>query len=133
MHALALLAAAAAKPSIWGTFLAAFPHLLGMLVVMITLAILWGVCVLTARLIRTLVPEPVAAVAAPVPPAEASSHATSAGPVATSTVPPQIVAVIAAAVHTAVGKGHTIVSITPQDSNWEKAGRQSVLSSHRLR
>jgi Na+-transporting methylmalonyl-CoA/oxaloacetate decarboxylase gamma subunit len=126
MHALALLAAAAAKPSIWGTFLAAFPHLLGMLVVMITLAILWGVCVLTARLIRTLVAEPVAAVAA-------SSHATSTGPVATSTVPPQIVAVIAAAVHTAVGKGHTIVSITPQDSNWEKAGRQSVLSSHRLR
>lgn len=133
MHALAMLAAAAAKPSIWGTFVAALPHLLGVLVVMTTLAILGGVCVLIARLIKPLVPAPVAAPAAPAPPAEAISHATSTGPVATSTVPPQIVAVIAAAVHTAVGKGHKIVAITPQDSIWEKAGRQSVLSSHRLR
>jgi len=57
-------------------------------------------------------------------------------PATTETAPklsPQIVAVIAAAVHTAVGKGHRVVSIKPHDSNWEKFGRQSVFFSHRLR
>lgn len=48
-------------------------------------------------------------------------------------IAPEIVAVIAAAVHSAIGKGHQIVAIKPQDSNWGQAGRQSVLSSHKIR
>jgi hypothetical protein len=43
------------------------------------------------------------------------------------------VAVIAAAISTVGGKKVRIVSIKPQSSSWEKAGRQSVLSSHRIR
>ena len=46
---------------------------------------------------------------------------------------PQIVAVIAAAVATSVGPAHRVVSIRHQVNLWEKVGRQSVLTSHRLR
>lgn len=104
----------------------ALPHLAGMLMVMITLTILWGVCAFTAKLIQILMP-PVArtapAPAAKVPPAAAEIDA----------IPPEIVAVIAAAVATTTGKQVRILSIKPQTSSWEKAGRQSVLSSHRIR
>ena len=41
----------------------ALPHLAGMLMVLITLTILWGVCALTAKLIQVLMPE-----RAPAPP-----------------------------------------------------------------
>jgi len=133
MQSILILAATSGKAGIWDTFLSGFPHLIGMLVVMITLTGLWGVCSLTAWLIKTLVPEPVAAAVAPVPPVDVERPRPHTAPAATSGIPPEVVAVIAAAVHTAVGKGHKIVAIKPQDSNWEKAGRQSVLGSHRIR
>ena len=134
MQSILILAATGGKPGIWDTFLSGFPHLIGMLVVLTTLAGLWGVCSLTAWLIKTLVPEPVAETVAPVPPVDVERpRPLAAAPVATAGIAPEIVAVIAAAVHTAVGKGHKIVAIRPQDSNWEKAGRQSVLGSHRIR
>ena len=134
MQSILILAATDGKAGIWDTFLSGFPHLIGMLVVMITLTGLWGVCSLTAWLIKTLVPEPVAEAVAPVPPVDVERpQPLAAAPVATAGIAPEIVAVIAAAVHTAVGKGHKIVAIRPQDSNWEKAGRQSVLGSHRIR
>ena len=47
--------------------------------------------------------------------------------------PPEIVAVIAAAVATVTGRTYRIVSIRHQASLWEKVGRQSVLTSHRIR
>jgi Na+-transporting methylmalonyl-CoA/oxaloacetate decarboxylase gamma subunit len=97
----------------------ALPHLAGMLMVMITLTILWGVCAFTAKLIQVLMPP-----AAP---------AAEAGQAAADTIPPEILAVIAAAISTVGGKKVRIVSIKPQSSSWEKAGRQSVLSSHRIR
>lgn len=134
MQPIQFLAATAAKAGIWDTFLAGFPHLIGMLVVLLTLSGLWGVCSLTAWLIKTLVPEPVAATVAPAPPVDVE-HAQSraVAPASTSGIAPEVVAVIAAAVHTAVGKGHKVVAIKPQDSNWERAGRQAVLGSHRIR
>jgi len=104
---------------------AALPHLLGMLLVILTLATLWGVCALSATLIKTLIPEK-----APMPPAKATPAVPS--PVTTG-IPPEIVAVITAAVASVTGPSHRIVSVKPQSSSWAKAGRQSVLSSHRIR
>jgi sodium pump decarboxylase gamma subunit len=105
----------------------AVPHLMGMVMVITTLAILWGVCALTAKLIKTFIPEPAAK---PAPAAAAAAPAPA--PVLQGT-PPEVIAVIAAAVATATGRAHRIVSIKRQSTTWERAGRQSVLSSHRIR
>jgi len=32
-----------------------------------------------------------------------------------------------------LGEKYKIIAIKPQDTSWEKAGRQAVLSSHRIR
>lgn len=132
MQTILILAATGGKPGIWHTFLDAIPHVTGMFVVLTTLAVLWGVCALTAWLIKTLIPEPAAAAVESAPPVDLE-HPPAAAAVSASGISPEIVAVIAAAVHTAVGKGHKVVAIKTQDSNWEKAGRQSVLGSHRIR
>ena len=122
MHAISILADV---DKVHVSVLDALPHLAGMLMVMITLTILWGVCALTAKLIGILTPP---AAAAPVP-----APAAKAEPATSDAIPPEIVAVIAAAVATVAGNRVRIVSIKPQSSSWEKAGRQSVLSSHRIR
>ena len=62
-------------------------------------------------------------------------------PVAAAGIAPEILAVIAAAVATVTGPSHRIVAITShrivtlkqQAPHWEKAGRQSVLTSHQIR
>jgi Na+-transporting methylmalonyl-CoA/oxaloacetate decarboxylase gamma subunit len=131
MHTLPIFLAAAEKMSVGKTFLAAIPHLLGMVVVMVTLTVLWGVCELVSYLIKTYVPV-TAEVAAPKA-APAASPAPAAQAAATSGLSPETIAVIAAAVNTVAGSGYKVVAIKPQNSNWEKAGRQSVLSSHKLR
>jgi Na+-transporting methylmalonyl-CoA/oxaloacetate decarboxylase gamma subunit len=105
----------------------ALPHLAGMFMVMSTLTILWGVCALTAKLVHRFVPEPAAAVT---PAAKPAATPQPAAPVGLS---PEIVAVVAAAVATAIGQSHRIISIKPISSSWERAGRQSVLTSHRIR
>jgi hypothetical protein len=107
------------------TFWSAMPHLVGMLMVMITLAVLWGVCALTAFLVHRFMP----AAAAPAPAAAPAA----AQPHIPGTIPPQTVVAIAAAVDAILGKDHKIISIKSLDSTWEKAGRQSVLTSHRIR
>ena len=106
----------------------AIPHLAGMLMVMVTLAILWGVCAFTAKLIQLLLPVPAPA-AAPV----AAALPQPAGRHETNTIAPEIVAVIAAAVAATTGSRQRIVSIKSGSSAWERAGRHSVLSSHRIR
>ncbi len=128
MHAFSFLAVAAAKAGKLDTFVAAIPHLLGMLVVMISLTILWGVCALTAHLIKTFAPA--ATATAPPVRKQAPAAPVAAGSAALS---PELVVVVAAAVNSVLGMDYKVVAIRPQDSNWEKAGRQSVLSSHRLR
>lgn len=117
--------ALAEKPAT--SVLDALPHLAGMLMVMITLFILWGVCVLTARLVAIFAPEPeVLPVAKPM-------VAASPGRAAEQATPPEIIAVIAAAVASVTGPSHRIVSIKRQSTTWEKVGRQSVLRSHQIR
>ncbi|MGL5019626.1 MAG: OadG family protein [Luteolibacter sp.] len=102
----------------------ALPHLAGMLMVMVTLFVLWGVCALTGRLIQLVIPSPVAT---PAPARELPAPADPQAP------PPEIFAVIAAAVVSFVGPSTRIISIRRQSTTWEKVGRQSVLTSHRIR
>lgn len=109
----------------------ALPHLAGMLMVMITLTILWGVCVITAKLVQIFLPEPKATVA----PAVKSAPAPAAAPrpSASEGLTPEIIAAIAAAVATVTGQSCRIISIKPMSTSWERAGRHSVLTSHRIR
>jgi len=109
----------------------ALPHLAGMLMVMISLTILWGVCVVTAKLVQVFLPEPKAALV----PAAKSAPTPAAAPQATppESIAPEIVAAIAAAVATVMGQPCRIISIKPMSTSWERAGRQSVLTSHRIR
>lgn len=48
-------------------------------------------------------------------------------------IPPEIVAVIAGAVHYIMGRPQRIISLKKVDPSWEKSGRQSVLTSHKIR
>lgn len=106
----------------------ALPHLAGMLMVMVTLTVLWGVCALTAKLVQILMPEK-----KPATPTSSSSAAPAQAEPPTSEIAPEIIAVIAAAVAACTGGNIRIVSIKPTSSSWERAGRQSVLTSHRIR
>jgi Na+-transporting methylmalonyl-CoA/oxaloacetate decarboxylase gamma subunit len=145
MTAITFLAAAEAEPGRLETFLSGFPHLLGVLVVIATLTVLWGLCALTGKIVQRLLPGLTAPEAVPVPVVVPAVAAPAMSPemVAAiaavtydrqaSAVPSEIVAVIAAAVHSAVGKDSRVVAIRPSDSNWEKAGRQAVFGSHRFR
>jgi hypothetical protein len=135
--------------SVWD----ALPHLAGTLMVLVTLACLWGITSAVAKIVAILHAKPTAPVPAPaaVPPAAAPSPAASSKPPADevpvaviaaaiaaayeaeNNVPSEIAAVIAAAVACMSGGSRRIISIKPADTSWEKAGRQSILYSHRIR
>jgi sodium pump decarboxylase gamma subunit len=110
----------------------ALPHLGGMLMVLITLLALWGLTVLISKIVVIIRPNTPAA-----PPAGAQKTTPAAAPAAVapvSGIAPEIIAVIAAAVATATRNSSVrIVSIKPMSTSWERAGRQSVLTSHRIR
>ena len=127
MHSFTILALAQ-KPPV--SVLDALPYLVGIVMVMMTLTTLWGVCALTARITKLVMPD---AALLPVPAKAAASHPGPAAPIAPAGIAPEIIAVIAAAVATTTGPPHRIVSIHPQSATWSKAGRQSVFSSHRIR
>ena len=109
-------------------------------------AIVWaffkGLKSLVAKPAAALAPQP-AAQPAPLPPQPAAVLPQPAAPAATVAkapapaqpegLTPEIIAIIAAAVTSVLGSAHRIVSIKSQNSHWEKAGRQSVLTSHRIR
>jgi Na+-transporting methylmalonyl-CoA/oxaloacetate decarboxylase gamma subunit len=107
----------------------ALPHFAGMLMVMITLSILWGVCAATAKLVRILTGSAGSSVP---PPAKPERCETRPEPRAEH-IAPELVAVIAAAVSVTLGRKVHIVSIKPASTQWERAGRHSVLTSHRIR
>jgi hypothetical protein len=86
--------------------------------------------------VKSLMPTPAVATApAPVvaapPPAPVVQQA--APEAFDEAIPPEIVAIIAAAVASVTDSAHRIVSIKRQSSTWERAGRQSILTSHRIR
>lgn len=132
MHFTPLIAATTESAAHSHSILDALPHIAGMAMVLITLTFLWGVCALTAKLVAILMPEqkPAPATNSPTPTPPSPAAAPPAAPAA---IPPEIVAVIAAAIASTIGQSVRIISIKPMSSSWERAGRQSVLTSHRIR
>jgi Na+-transporting methylmalonyl-CoA/oxaloacetate decarboxylase gamma subunit len=117
------------------SFWDALPYMMGMLVVMVALAILWGICAATGWVTCRLMPaaRPKSA-EAPAPASQTAAEPQTKGIAEDpNEISPEILAVIAAAVATTVGKPHRIISIKPMSTSWERAGRQSVLTSHRIR
>lgn len=108
------------------------PHLAGMVMVMVTLTILWGICAMTAKLVRLLAPSPGTSEPTARTPAKPTVRIAKPEP-PHQVIAPEVVAVIAAAVSTTLGQKVRIISIKPTSTQWERAGRQSVLTSHRIR
>lgn len=74
---------------------------------------------------------------APVPagqgsPASIAALAASIYATAQQSLTPELVAVIAAAVHMEFGKDHRIVSIAPVSGNYARSGRSEIFASHRF-
>lgn len=113
----------------------ALPHLGGMLMVFITLACLWCLTAIVAKLvaIRHSLVSPEAAPAAPVKSAPAAAPPAPQAAAVEAGISPEIVAIISAAIACMHGGRRRVISIKPADTSWEKAGRQTVLSSHRIR
>lgn len=101
-----------------------YPYYLSLLAIVISL-----IAIFRASAPATGKTPPQAAAPPASPPAAKTPQAVSAS----QAIPPEIVAVIAAAVATMTGGSHRIVSIKPMSTSWERAGRQSVLTSHRIR
>lgn len=108
----------------------ALPYLTGFLVVVFTLTVLLTLCVAVSKILQQVMPEPVVTKPA-VKPAPASP-ATEASP-SSDGIPPEVVAVIAAATATVVDKTHRVISIKPQNSSWSQAGRHQHHVSHNIR
>ncbi|MBT8038107.1 MAG: hypothetical protein KJO21_11230 [Verrucomicrobiae bacterium] len=115
-----IIIAAAAENS---TVSDALPHVMGFAVVVVTLAVLWALCVITGAVIKKLMP------ATP----EASPVVASRKTVADDAVAPETLVVIAAAVTAVTGTHRRIVSVQPHNPVWSQAGRQQIQSSHNIR
>lgn len=112
----------------------------GLVLVMITLAALWGVIVFVGMLVRnfehrmsrtTATPAPQHKERATVPAAVPSSPEPAACP-----VDPELVAVITAAAHAMLGGDFRIVSIAESPNTppaWSAEGRRQIFSSHNPR
>ena len=122
MHAYTILAAATGEAAS-----ANYPYMLGLLAIAISLVAIFRVSALKEELTKSATQSAHPAAAPAKAPASALPPAAEGG------IPPEIVAVIAAAVATATGSSRRIVSIKPMSTSWERAGRQSVLTSHRIR
>ena len=76
-------------------------------------------------------PAPAAAPAAAEPtPAQVAALAASIYDAAASSITPELVAVIAAAVRVTVGQESRILDIKPVDTAYAQAGRSSIMNSH---
>lgn len=101
-----------------------YPYYLSLLAIVISLIAIFRASAPAAGKIQSQAPaSPASPLATGVPQAVPASHA----------IPLEIVAVIAAAVATMTGGSQRIISIKPMSTSWERAGRQSVLTSHRIR
>lgn len=103
--------------------------LLGFVFVIVVLAILAGVTQAVGFIFSMKKPaaaKPVAVAAAPAP--------VAAAPAASEGISPEVVAVIAAAVHTTLERPHRILSIRPStDRYWAAEGRREIFRSHKVR
>ncbi len=110
------------------------PLLIALAAAVLALIALIRVSSLTQQLKHQAAPATTPQPAPPPPPAAVpAASAPAASAPDPNVIPPEIVAVIAAAVAACAGRNIRIVSIKPTSSSWERAGRQSVLTSHRIR
>lgn len=110
-------------------FVETLQYLSGFAITLITLAFM---AMITALVGQYFIRKEQRVVAVGEPQKEASSSA--AIPKAQQGISPEIVAVVAAAVHVCLGKiPHQIVSIKPADSSWSREGRRQIFDSHRVR
>ncbi|MFH1500175.1 MAG: OadG family transporter subunit [Verrucomicrobiota bacterium] len=102
-------------------------QLSGLVVVFLVLGSIWFLLEILGKIFvarAKAAAKPAAPAPAPVPagPAAADDH-----------IAPEIVALIAAAVHLTVGAGHRIVAIAPLNPHWALEGRRQIFASHRPR
>lgn len=86
---------------------------------------------------KTPLPAPTPKSVAPISPekselAHVAAIAASVYTSAQESLSPEILAVIAAVVHTECGINHRIVSITPVSGNYARSGRSEIFASHRI-
>lgn len=111
-------------------------QLSGLVVVFLVLGSIWFLLEILGKIFALRAKSAAAAtktttIVCPGAPASATpSPTTPAGSVA-----PEIVALIAAAVHLTVGAGHRIVAISPvpHNAHWAMEGRRQIFASHRPR
>jgi len=106
-----------------------YPYLLSLVALVVSLAAIFQL----ASLRRALNDKTAATTSLPQSSAAASPRPAATPATRQDEIAPEIVAVIAAAIHSVTGKNRRIISIKKVDTSWEKSGRQSVLTSHRIR
>lgn len=104
------------------TFSDSLPHLMGFVVVVVTLAVLCTICFATGMILKGSAAEP-----------SADKPQAVAQPVDDDYIPPETLAVIAAAIQVTAGRGRRIVSVKAHNPAWHSAGRQQIHSSHEIR
>lgn len=120
--------------------LAAAPHFIetlgylsGFLITMLTLVAMW---LITASIGQYFVrlEKRSQVVNVPQKPKEVAASPSPSPAPAEQSMSPQLIAVVAAAVHVTLGKvPHQIVSIKPADPSWSREGRRQIFDSHRVR
>ena len=118
------------------------PYLMGFVVVVVTLAVLMGLCMGVGTILQRVMPD--AGVPKPILKPEAAPATTAdeispeilavltAAAIASEPTS-EIATVIAAAAATMIDEPHRVISIKPQNSSWGQAGRQQIHSSHNIR
>ncbi|MDX2109399.1 MAG: hypothetical protein SFY80_04070 [Verrucomicrobiota bacterium] len=115
--------------------------ILGILIGAIIVAALWWYTVVSNRNKSVEAKpsgQPTTLEPAATPAMQESLSATAAAPVAdapadANSISAELVAVITAAVHVAVGAGHRIVSVRPAETSWSQEGRRQIFASHSIR
>ncbi len=107
----------------------------GLIVVFIALGSIWGLLEIMGWFFRRTKPStPSPAAASSLPPATAGAST----PPPADHIPPELLAVISAAVHVATaGRPHRIAAIVPapleSELDWAREGRRTIFASHKTR
>ncbi|MDP0497193.1 MAG: OadG family protein [Verrucomicrobiota bacterium JB024] len=122
-------AATCSLASLLGEFEDSLHILFGFVFVIVVLALLAG----ATQVIGLFFREKKKA-AAPAAPAKAAPAAAPAAAAPAGGISPELVAVIAAAVHTTLERPHRILSIrSTSDKHWAAEGRREIFRSHKVR
>lgn len=111
-------------------------QLSGLVVVFLVLGSIWFLLEILGKIFALRAkPAPAAKTTTIVCPGAPASANPAPAPAQPDAITPEIVALIAAAVHLTVGAGHRIVAISPVSHNahWAMEGRRQIFASHRPR